>query len=159
VSQEPLRLTVLGDPDMVVEQAPAPRTAASNAFPPEVRSLAPTAEERSAGQARYEVTIDGWVLQVRVEPAARAALRERARRGAAASRAHVREVVRARIPGRVVRLWVEPGQAVSAGERLLAVEAMKMENEVRAPRAGTVASISVQVGQPVELGSELVTLD
>ena len=107
----------------------------------------PTAEERAAGQARYEVTIDGWVLQVRAEPQARAALRERARRGCRGhAPAHVREVVRARIPGRVVRLWVEPGQQVEAGERLLAVEAMKMENEVRAPRAGTVASISVQAG-------------
>lgn len=159
MTSERLRLTVLGDPDIVVEQASTPASGASGAFPPEVRSVAPTAEERSAGQARYEVTIDGWVLAVRVEPAARAALRERARRGAAATRAHVREVVRARIPGRVVRLWVEPGQVVVAGERLLAVEAMKMENEVRAPRAGTVASIGVRVGQPVELGSELVTLD
>ena len=48
---------------------------------------------------------------------------------------------------------------VQAGERLLAIEAMKMENEVRAPRAGTVVSIRVQVGQPVELGSELLALD
>jgi oxaloacetate decarboxylase alpha subunit len=154
-----LRLTVLGDPDRVAELAGEPDPNASNGFPPEVRSLTPTAEERAAGQARYEVTIDGWVLEVRVEQAARAALLERARRGAAATRAHVREVGRARIPGRVVRLWVEPGQVVAAGERLLAVEAMKMENEVRAPRAGTVVSIAVAVGQPVELGSELVTLD
>ena len=159
MTAEGLRLTVIGDPDRVAELAAKPDPNASHGFPPEVRSLAPTAEERAAGQARYEVTIDGWVFEVRVEQAARAALRERARRGAAATRAHVREVVRARIPGRVVRLWVESGQAVVAGERLLAVEAMKMENEVRAPRAGTVVSIAVGVGQPVELGSELVILD
>ena len=159
MTTELLRLTVLGDPDVVVELAAGPEPDASAAFPTEVRTVAPTAAERTTGQAHYEVTIDGWVLDVLVEPAARAALRERARRGAATTRAHVREVVRARIPGRVVRLWVQPGQAVGAGERLLALEAMKMENEVRAPRAGTVASVAVQVGQPVELGSELVTLD
>ena len=173
VSGEVFRLTVLGDPDLVVDQGaepadPAPKPVAQAAepagppagpLPPEVRSLAATPEERAAGQTRYEVTIDGWVFQVRAEPAARAALRERARRGAGATRAHVREVVRARIPGRIVRLWVQPGQSVGAGERLLAIEAMKMENEVRAPRAGTVASISVQLGQPVELGAELVALD
>jgi biotin carboxyl carrier protein len=163
-----LRLTVLGDPDVVLElaaklaeEAPAssPAGGALSAVQPDVRTLTPSPEERSAGQARHEVTVDGWVLQVRVEPAARATLRERARRGAAATHQHTREVVRARIPGRVVRVWVVPGQTVGAGERLVAVEAMKMENEVRAPRAGTVASISVQMGQPVELGSELLALD
>ena len=50
------------------------------------------------------------------------------------------DVVKAQIPGRVVRLWVEEGDTVEAGQRLLAIEAMKMENEVRAPRAGTVES-------------------
>jgi biotin carboxyl carrier protein len=157
----PLRLTIVGEPDLVVEVDPAEidRAAPGRVSGPEVRALAASADERAAGQAIFEVTVDGWVFQVRAEPAARAALRERARRGAAASRTHVREHVRARIPGRVVRLWVEPGQTVEAGERLLAVEAMKMENEVRAPRAGVVVSIAVEPGQPVELGMELLTLD
>jgi len=43
-------------------------------------------------------------------------------------------VITAQIPGRVVRLWVAEGDTVEAGQRLLAIEAMKMENEVRAPR-------------------------
>ena len=103
--------------------------------------------------------MDGWILRYRVEDEARASLLERARRGGAAAKAHVREQVRARIPGRVTRVWVEPGQQVGAGERLLAIEAMKMENEVRAPRAGTIVTIHVEPGQPVELNSELVTLD
>jgi biotin carboxyl carrier protein len=153
-----LRVTVLGEPDLELELEPASR-AASDTPGPEVRLLAPSPEERAAGQSLYEVTVDGWVLQVRVEPAARAALRERARRGSAATRQHTREVVRARIPGRVVRLFVTPGQQIAAGERLLSIEAMKMENEVRASRAGTVATVSVQPGQPVDLGSELLTLD
>jgi biotin carboxyl carrier protein len=150
---------VIGDPDRTAELAGEPGAGSSNGFPPEVRPIAQTAEERSAGQARYEVTIDGWVLEVRVEPAARAALRERARRDAAATRVHVREIVRARIPGRVVRLWVEPGQAVGAGERLLAVEAMKMENEVRAHHAGTVAKLAVQKGMSVTSGQVICRLD
>lgn len=154
-----LRLTVLGDPDLELELEAVPASTAPDSPAPVVRPLAPTAEERAAGQTRYEVTIDGWVLQVRVEPAARAALRERARRGSAAARQHTREVVRARIPGRVVRVFVKPGQHIGAGERLLSIEAMKMENEVRAPRAGIVASVGVQPGQPVDLGSELLTLD
>ena len=47
---------------------------------------------------------------------------------------------------------------VEAGQRLLAIEAMKMENEVRAARAGTVESVAVAVGQTVELGAELVVI-
>lgn len=149
-----LRLTVLGDPDLVVDLA-------GGAEPrgPGVRLLTPTPADRAAGVTRYEAEVDGWVFEVLVEPSARAALRDRARRQAEATGHHVREIVRARIPGRVVRVWVEPGQAVGAGERLLSVEAMKMENEIRAPRAGTVASVKVTSGQSVELGAELVVLD
>jgi biotin carboxyl carrier protein len=125
----------------------------------EIRPLAVPEVERAAGQRLFEVTVDGWILRYRVEDEERAALLERARRGGSSAKAHTREHVRARIPGRVTRIWVEPGQEVVAGERLLALEAMKMENEVRAPRAGTVASIHVQPGQPVELNTELITLD
>ena len=53
---------------------------------------------------------------------------------------------------------VAAGDAVEAGQRLLSVEAMKMENELRAPRAGTVERIAVAAGQTVELGDTLVVL-
>ena len=51
------------------------------------------------------------------------------------------------------------GEAVEAGQRLLSIEAMKMENEVIAPRAGTIARIGVVAGQTVELGDELVVIE
>ena len=51
-----------------------------------------------------------------------------------------------------------PGDAVTAGDRLLAVEAMKMENEVRAPRDGTVERVAVGAGETVELGDVLVVI-
>ena len=66
--------------------------------------------------------------------------------------------VRAIIPGRVVSVAVAAGDAVAAGQRLLAVEAMKMENELRAPRDGTVERVAVAAGQTVELGDLLVVL-
>jgi biotin carboxyl carrier protein len=53
---------------------------------------------------------------------------------------------------------VEAGDAVVAGQRLLAVEAMKMENELRSPRAGTVDRVATAVGQTVELGDPLVVI-
>ena len=93
-----------------------------------------------------------------VEPSARAALRDRARRGAAADRAHGALVVRAPIPGRIGAVRIVEGQSVEAGEALLTLEAMKMENVVRAPRAGTIERVAVGAGQTVELGDPLVEL-
>ena len=49
-------------------------------------------------------------------------------------------------------MLVQPGQAVSAGQPLLVLEAMKMENEIRAPRSGQVERVNVAVGQGVPLG-------
>jgi len=67
-------------------------------------------------------------------------------------------VIRAPMPGLVVRLEVQEGQRVAAGAPLVVVEAMKMENELRAPRAGRVAKIHVKRGATVERGAVLVTL-
>ena len=67
-------------------------------------------------------------------------------------------MIKAQIPGRVVRLWVAVGDTVEAGQRLLAIEAMKMENEVRSLRAGTVEWISAVLGSAVELGDELLVV-
>lgn len=123
-----------------------------------VRSKASSAADRAEGRERYEVVVDGWVLDATVEPAVLAALREKAARGPSEAGPHSPVSLRAQIPGRVVRVWVGLGDAVEAGQQLLAVEAMKMENEVRAPRAGTVGSVAVAIGQTVEVGDELVTL-
>lgn len=67
-------------------------------------------------------------------------------------------VVRAPMPGMVVRVEVADGQRVDAGAGLVVVEAMKMENELRAPRAGVVQTVHVMAGQTVEKGVALVTL-
>lgn len=67
-------------------------------------------------------------------------------------------VVRAPMPGLVVRVEVVEGQVVGAGAPLVVVEAMKMENELRAPRPGRVAKVHVRPGIPVEKGAALVTL-
>lgn len=66
--------------------------------------------------------------------------------------------VTAPMPGRVVRVLVEPGDEVQARQGLVVVEAMKMENELTAPRAGRVAEVAVAPGTPVEAGRLLVLL-
>jgi biotin carboxyl carrier protein len=63
------------------------------------------------------------------------------------------------MPGRLVRVLVQPGQQVQAGEGLLVMEAMKMENELRSPRAGRVAELPVREGQAVETAALLVVVE
>lgn len=67
--------------------------------------------------------------------------------------------VNAPMPGKILGVKANPGQAVKKGEVILILEAMKMENEVVAPTDGTVASINVSVGDMVESGDVLATLN
>lgn len=64
--------------------------------------------------------------------------------------------VKAPIPGLVVRLCVEEGQEVEVGQPLLVLEAMKMENEILAPRSGTISTLNVSEGDSVKLGDLLI---
>ena len=68
-------------------------------------------------------------------------------------------MVVAPMPGRVVKVLVKPGDVVAARQPLVVVEAMKMENELRAPRAGTVTDVRVSEGMSVDAHMVLVTLE
>lgn len=63
------------------------------------------------------------------------------------------------IPGRVVSILAPEGTEVSRGDGIIVVEAMKMENELKAPRDGVVASVAVAEGQGVEGGALLATIE
>jgi len=63
------------------------------------------------------------------------------------------------MPGRIVRVMVESGQEVAAGQGLVVMEAMKMENELRSPRAGRVAEVHAHERQTVETGALLVVVE
>jgi glutaconyl-CoA/methylmalonyl-CoA decarboxylase subunit gamma len=67
-------------------------------------------------------------------------------------------VVKSPMPGRVVKVLVVQGDSVEAGQGLVVLEAMKMENEVRARTAGVVAAVHVVAGSAVEGNAKLVTL-
>lgn len=68
-------------------------------------------------------------------------------------------VVNAPMPGLVKAVLVRSGAEVSAGTRLVVLEAMKMENEITAPRAGRVTKVHVEAGTVVEAGKPLVTVE
>jgi biotin carboxyl carrier protein len=111
--------------------------------------------------ASWTVLVDGHVIDlatarygaVRVE-SERARAAERAK--GAASVVHER-VVKSPMPGRVVKVLVAKGEDVEAGQGLVVLEAMKMENEVRARAAGRVDEVHVTAGAAVEGNAKLVT--
>ena len=69
------------------------------------------------------------------------------------------QTVEAPMPGKILDIKVKVGDAVSYGQCVIVMEAMKMETEIVAPAAGTVAAINVSTGDSVETGAVLVTLN
>ena len=62
------------------------------------------------------------------------------------------------MPGRVISVLVKEGQKVKAGEGLVILEAMKMENEMQSPKSGTISRVHVTPGQIVESGETIITV-
>ncbi len=112
----------------------------------------------TGGVRSREVLVDGFRFLVEVESERIAALRGRAGQGRGAGAASGPLQVKAIIPGKVVAVSVAAGDEVTAGQQLLVVEAMKMQNELRAPRDGTVAQVGVAVGVNIEIGDLLVVI-
>jgi biotin carboxyl carrier protein len=69
------------------------------------------------------------------------------------------QAIAAPMPGRVIRVLVEPGQEVAADEGLIVVEAMKMQNEMKSPRAGRVAAVKTAAGATVSAGDVLLVIE
>ncbi|HEV8633298.1 MAG TPA: biotin/lipoyl-containing protein [Chloroflexota bacterium] len=67
-------------------------------------------------------------------------------------------VVKAPMPGQVVGVPVQPGDAIKTGQGLVILSAMKMENEIRSPRDGAVVAVHIGEGDKVEQGAPLVTI-
>ncbi len=103
---------------------------------------------RAIGDDRYEVTSASGVERLQVQDPlthlAEATHEKQVGTG--------HQLVEAYMPGRVVSVLVEEGAAVTAGQGVVVLEAMKMENEIQAERDGVVAKIHVEAGQVVEGG-------
>lgn len=117
------------------------------------RSLSLFARREPEG---WVVELEGRSFRVRVEDARTRHIRELASHVAPTD---TRRVLRAPMPGLVVRLEVEVGQSVETGDGLVVMEAMKMENELRAEGPGTVTSIDVEEGQAVDRDAVLLRIE
>jgi biotin carboxyl carrier protein len=105
------------------------------------------------GQGRWTVRVGTAVLTTGLNGG-----RSRRRADTAIAGAGPRPIT-APMPGRVVRVLVAEGDTVSARQPLVVVEAMKMENELRAPGNGLILKVPVLAGQSVEAGAVLAVLD
>ena len=130
-------------------------------------------EARPAGEGRWSLLIGerSWTAEVRREGTSwqvqlegrtySFGLGDPARLLLAKGRGQVRGVGRlvAPMPGRVVKLLVEVGRQVTHGEGIVVIEAMKMQNELVAPRDGIVRELPVGEGTPVEGGTLLAVIE
>ncbi|MFQ5746698.1 MAG: acetyl-CoA carboxylase biotin carboxyl carrier protein subunit [Gemmatimonadota bacterium] len=101
------------------------------------------------------IEVEGRVFRVEVEDLRRRALRELAGGGRQVA---TEGVVRAPMPGLIVQVEVEVNEEVAAGTPLVIMEAMKMENEIKAGAAGTVKEVLVRAGDVVNQGDVLLRL-
>ena len=154
VSIEPAGASYEGDPPAhaelsVVEDSPL------RMLKLDTRVFRVVAEKRE-GRGRYTLWIDGYRFEVE-------ALDERTRSIRDLSAANAAPTgptpVLAPMPGLIVRVNVSAGDAVEAGQGVVVMEAMKMENELRATSAGRVTSVEVVPGTAVEKGMLLVALE
>ena len=105
----------------------------------------------------YNITVNGVAYSVSVEETAAGAAPVAAPAAPAGAAGAV--TVKAPMPGNILDVKVAAGASVKAGDVLVILEAMKMENEIVAPQDGTVASINVHKGDTVNSGDTLVSMN
>ena len=110
--------------------------------------------EVSERGGRYAVCVQEHCLEARLLTA-----EQRLREQLDGSLGSSKNSVEAKMPGKVLDVFVKAGAKVEEGDKLAILEAMKMENTIRAPRAGTIATIGVTKGDNVQAGHALVVLE
>ncbi|MFL5593619.1 MAG: acetyl-CoA carboxylase biotin carboxyl carrier protein subunit [Gemmatimonadaceae bacterium] len=111
--------------------------------------------QKREGRGRYTLWVDGYRFDVEALDERTRAIRDQSAASAAPAGP---APVRAPMPGLIVRVNVKPGDMVQAGQGVVVMEAMKMENELRSTSAGVVRSVEVAPGTAVEKGALLVSL-
>jgi len=147
--------------------------AGGGSFPFLLDSRRLEADARETEPGVYSILIDGRSYEVRVEPGAdglqaavngrRYVIEVRDPRRLARARAPLeaggRQTISSPMPGKVVRLLAREGDQVAAGQGLLVVEAMKMQNEIRSPKSGRLAALRVAEGAAVAGGEILAEVE
>jgi biotin carboxyl carrier protein len=125
---------------------------------PDVLSIIMDGKAYEIKRERTAVDMHLWVGPVRYAAELRDPRSLRSRKAAGANDAGPRKLV-APMPGRVVRVLLRQGDAVEAGQGVLVVEAMKMQNEIKSPKKGTVQKIVAAEGSSVSPGDVLAIVE
>ena len=107
-------------------------------------------EVRVAGE---EITVGDALVRFEIEDP------RQWKRSTGAAASHGLASITAAMPGKIVRVLVAAGDEVAAGQGILVIEAMKMQNELKSPRAGRVTAIEVKPGDSVIAGTPLATIE
>jgi acetyl-CoA/propionyl-CoA carboxylase biotin carboxyl carrier protein len=128
-------------------------------------AAAPAEEGIEPSAAEYKVEVSGRLFEVRVisdqgpsKPAAAPKRARRERRASAAGGAASSSLL-SPLQGTVLRVAVEQGASVAEGDLICVIEAMKMENEITAHRAGKVATLNISQGAAVSSGEVIATIE
>ena len=117
-------------------------------------------DTREIEPGRYLFFWNGQVRELRVDDGITIIDPKRLRSGQnSGAHHHGTAQIVAPMPGKVVRVQVEAGATVEKGAGVIVVEAMKMQNEMKAPRAGVVVTLNVQPGDTVNAGDVLAVLE
>lgn len=112
--------------------------------------VAPSRESAGA----YSIRVRSRIFEASLEQPGQAG---RDRSGRAGE--HGRRVLKSVMPGRIVRVLVQPGQEVKRGQGIIVIEAMKMENEIASPKEGIVREVLGAAGDRVEAGAPLAVIE
>ena len=107
---------------------------------------------------KYRVNVNGTAYEVEIEEMTGAPAAPVAAPAAAPAAAGAGESITSPMPGNILAVNVAAGDAVKKGQVLMVLEAMKMENEIMAPRDGKVTFVAVTKGAAVESGALLCTI-
>ena len=126
----------------------------------DVETPSDSSDGRQARASEIVVEVHGRRVPVRLfDPGARPAPPPPEAQGRAGGGAQSGHTITAPMQGTILQVLVEQGQDVAAGQAVLILEAMKMENHIAATRDGTIAELPVQVGQVVETGQTLAVME
>lgn len=127
---------------------------------PETIEVEPGVFSAVSGGVSHEVRVDSGVVWIDGTLYAYDPIDKRAwRRTGSAGLNSAHASIVAPMPGKVVRVLAATGDSVEAGQAVVVVEAMKMQNELRAPRAGVLSAVNAKPGDSVNAGAVLAVLD
>ena len=139
-----------------------------------IDETAGTCDVTATAPGKYSVVVDGEQYLVNVAGVGNGSYRVDTRNGSfdieivdprrlsaggAGLSAEGPQTITAPMPGKVVEVKVAPGDAVNEGDGVVIIEAMKMQNELKAVKTGTVAAVNVSAGDSVAPGSALVVIE